>query len=675
MHSAPEPKKPKVDGKRASEDATAAYNAMNGGLVGMGTDEAALFKALENKSPAQMATLKAAYQDHYHRDLGADLANELSGTDLTRAQALVSCDAAAAGAAAINQALGTVTNDNQAIYDALSNKSPRELQALEASYQREYGTSLESALKNGMSGDKLARAQALLAGDHVASEAAELSYAIRGSGTDETTVMKVLADKTPEQIAGLRAEFKKQGRNLDLELELDLSGPELRQAKALLGGTALTRAEKADKTGSQPANAATLKFRALADAAILEGALGANGGGARTVERTLSGKSKQELLAIADAYRTTTGRQLEKDLGAELVSGELTHAMELLRGEGDAPASLLRRALADAGTDEAAVKAVLEGKTKTEIADLAKDYQRRYGEDLKGRLESELSGRDLFDVRQLLEGEPTSVTEALGRLNARRDFERAGGANAVARVALDAMSDAGGLLDGTVDRANTFYRAALAENAAAGLAAELNPSQEAELSRLIGYGSSDVSGYRDARDTASEVAGNVAATAAAVGVTVATAGAAAPVVVGAYAAAAAGTASVVAKGAFEGAGYSAGAALQDGAVGAVEGALSVATLGGAAVATGAKTVAKAAAITSTQVGTNATSRVLGREAVEAIEKSLVGRVAASTKGGAALTHEDMLKLQMSSQRLRELKDILKVKDIDADVIAMARGSR
>src|SRR6185436_15985070 len=139
-------------------------------------------------------------------------------------------------------------------------------------------------------------------------------------------------------------------------------------------------------------------------------------------------------------------------------------------------------------------------------------------------------------------------SEALQLMNDRWKYERAGGWNAVANVAMDSVSESGKLLDDTIDRANSFYRNAMAENQAAGLGDQLTPAQQQELGKLIGYSVGDVEGYRGARDTAGEIAGNVATTAAAVGVTLATGGVAAPMI-------AAGAARIIAKGALAGESY------------------------------------------------------------------------------------------------------------------------
>ena len=117
------PAKPQPKPYDPNKDSNALYKAMHGGITGWGTDESALFKALEGKSPEQIDKLKANYKDHYGKDLTADLKKELSGKDLQRAEALMKGNQSAADATAIQQSVGTLWNDNKQIQQTLTGKT------------------------------------------------------------------------------------------------------------------------------------------------------------------------------------------------------------------------------------------------------------------------------------------------------------------------------------------------------------------------------------------------------------------------------------------------------------------------------------------------------------------------------------------------------------------------
>ena len=89
------PARPKVDPDARAKE---AYEAMNGGVWGLGTDEDRLFKALDGLSPEETKSVKAAYKEHYDRDMTKDVSSELSGTELKRARSLMRGDKHAATA-------------------------------------------------------------------------------------------------------------------------------------------------------------------------------------------------------------------------------------------------------------------------------------------------------------------------------------------------------------------------------------------------------------------------------------------------------------------------------------------------------------------------------------------------------------------------------------------------
>jgi hypothetical protein len=72
-------------------DHNALAEAIHTAVEGIGTDEAAIFRALEqlNRDPAEVDRLKAAYQGRFGEDLLAALDSELSGEELQHARFLL----------------------------------------------------------------------------------------------------------------------------------------------------------------------------------------------------------------------------------------------------------------------------------------------------------------------------------------------------------------------------------------------------------------------------------------------------------------------------------------------------------------------------------------------------------------------------------------------------------
>lgn len=550
-----QPPPPRYDG---SADAAALHTAMKGGLFGAGTDEGAIFRVLQNKTPDQIASIRRAYQDHYKSNLDVDLKGELSGLELTRAQKLMSGDQAGANADGLRHAMSGLRTDKAEVQEILSSQTAEQTAATAQRFQQDTGRGLNGELGRNLSGAHRDEAQAALAGNKVAQSVAALRKAMDGAGTDEAAIFQELQGKTPAELQAIKAEFAKSGRSLEGALGAELSGTDFAKAKALLSGAPQARVDALD----------------------MKAALGGVMADRAEVERLLDGATPQQRRAMATEYKALTGKDLRTELGR--LSGNFAEKATTLFDKGSlSDAERLHFALAGAGTDEDAVKSVLSGKSKQELAAITADYQKRYKRDLAADLGGELSGREAFDAQLDLQGAPQTAQEALQRANARREYERGGVLNLPSRALMDLVSDKGARLDQNTQRANDFYNSALAENQANGLPASLTPAQEQRLGQLLGYAGQDVASYREAKDTASEAAATVATTAAVIGVSVATAGTATPLAVAGMAAAAGAGARVVTKAAIDGKGYGLEEAATDGLVGAVDGATAGLAAGGA----------------------------------------------------------------------------------------------
>jgi hypothetical protein len=202
-------------GFNAFSIASQAYAAMHGGLTGWGTDEEQLFAALGGLTKLQGAALRKCYAVRYSRNLDADIADELSGTEKKRAQAQLSGDQARADAAALREAMhGGLTGwgtDEAEIHKVLRGKSEAERQAIIAAYEQEYGVSLDADLKSEMEDDDLDRANAYLEGNVGLGDAIAIHDAMEGGwffglGTDEKGIEKVYTDIRAEVAAQAQRE-------------------------------------------------------------------------------------------------------------------------------------------------------------------------------------------------------------------------------------------------------------------------------------------------------------------------------------------------------------------------------------------------------------------------------------------------------------------------------------
>ena len=256
-----------------------------------------------------------------------------------------------------------------------------------------------------------------------------------------------------------------------------------------------------------------------------------------------TGKDAQQIQKLATSYERQYGQSLRGRVLEETEGAEQDELLSLLDhgqdGGGEVgrerDAARLKQALDGAGTDEASVRQILQGKSKDEIDALARAYQERYGEDLRARLDDELGGREQVELLDRLRSRPYSS----------RGPRRGGGTPAPAARATGDRTEfrypslTGGVQDlikGESDEGRLDRNVERAEQAAAG-------GDQARAGQLLGYAEGDLDSLQKAKDSAADAAATGAAVVASTGVVVLTAGTATPLVVAAEAALAGGAAS------------------------------------------------------------------------------------------------------------------------------------
>lgn len=196
-------------GMRASEVASEVYWATEQ----WGTDESRIYTALSNLTPLRATAARKYYRMKGWGDMDAELRDELSGAELTRAEAQMSGDQALADAAALREAISGAGTDEDTIMQVLRNKSPEEQKAIIEAYKREYGDDLDADLKDDLGGHDLMRAEALRSGDVMQADAIALDQSMHGGfwggafGGDKDKVEGVYSQMRQE----VEAEASKQG--------------------------------------------------------------------------------------------------------------------------------------------------------------------------------------------------------------------------------------------------------------------------------------------------------------------------------------------------------------------------------------------------------------------------------------------------------------------------------
>jgi hypothetical protein len=136
----------------------------------------------------------------------------------------------------LHRAMDRVGTDEAAIFAALAGRTVDERRAISAAYERIAGHTLEYALRDELSGTDLTRALRLL-NQGMLEPADELYLAMRGAGTDEDTVFRVLDALAGDEpaIRAMEASYRSRYGDLITHLRGDLTAGEYERAIAVLG--------------------------------------------------------------------------------------------------------------------------------------------------------------------------------------------------------------------------------------------------------------------------------------------------------------------------------------------------------------------------------------------------------------------------------------------------------
>ncbi|XP_021039692.1 annexin A13 [Mus caroli] len=215
----------------ADRDAKKLYKACKG----MGTDEAAIIEVLSSRTSEERQQIKQKYKEKYGKDLEEVLKSELSGNFEKTALALLDRPNEYA-ARQLRKAMKGIGTNEAMLIEILCTRSNKEIVAIKEAYQRLFGRSLESDVKDDTSGNLRKILVSLLQASRdeedtvdkelAGQDAKDLYDAGEGRwGTDELAFNEVLAKRSYKQ---LRATFQAYqilvGKDMEETIEEEASG-------------------------------------------------------------------------------------------------------------------------------------------------------------------------------------------------------------------------------------------------------------------------------------------------------------------------------------------------------------------------------------------------------------------------------------------------------------------
>ncbi|XP_066520849.1 annexin A5-like isoform X2 [Hoplias malabaricus] len=243
----------------ANSDAETLFKAMKG----LGTDEATILKLLISRSNAQRQQIKAAYKTLHGKDLVSDLKSELGGKFETLIVALMETPVMfdvtslrhaikASRQQGVQEA--TIQSDAQALFNAgekkfgtdedqfitiLGNRSPEHLRRVFDAYKKLSGFEIEQSIERETSGGLQHVLLAVVkCARSVPAYFAECLYkSLKGAGTDDATLIRIMVSRSEIDLLDIRAAFRKSfATSLHKIIQNDTSGDYCKALLLLCGG-------------------------------------------------------------------------------------------------------------------------------------------------------------------------------------------------------------------------------------------------------------------------------------------------------------------------------------------------------------------------------------------------------------------------------------------------------
>uniref|UniRef100_A0A667YVL3 Annexin n=1 Tax=Myripristis murdjan TaxID=586833 RepID=A0A667YVL3_9TELE len=207
-------------------DVTSLRNA----IKGAGTDEKVLVEILASRTAQQVKDIVAAYREEYDDSLEEDIAGDTSG-HFKRLLVILLQALFKAG----EQKFGT---DEQQFITILGNRSAEHLRKVFDAYMKLSGYEIEESIQRETSGSlrDLLLAVVKCARSVPAYFAETLYYSMKGAGTDDQTLIRVMVTRSEVDMLDIRSEFRKISPKSLHAMIMGDTGGDYRKALLLLCG-------------------------------------------------------------------------------------------------------------------------------------------------------------------------------------------------------------------------------------------------------------------------------------------------------------------------------------------------------------------------------------------------------------------------------------------------------
>ena len=290
---------------------------------------------------------------------------------------------AQADADALKKAFKGLGCDKKTIIDITVNRTFAQRQQIKEAYKAAYGRDLMKDFKSELHSHLEDGIMALFT-DPIEYDADELRAAMKGLGTNEDTLIEIIASRPPHILKAIIAKFKeKYNRDLEKDVKSETSGT-LR--KLLIALLQCSRSVNTNPNQAQCAAIAQEIYNAG------EKKLGTDESIFNKYFCTLS---PHELAAVSREYHKLTGHTILQAIDKEF-HGDSKKTLRTIVYATLSPseyfATRVRDAVKGLGTKDHLLIRVLVSRSETDMPQIKQYYKQLYGKDMVADIKSDISG-------------------------------------------------------------------------------------------------------------------------------------------------------------------------------------------------------------------------------------------------------------------------------------------
>ena len=291
----------------------------------------------------------------------------------------------------MRKAMEGVGTDEKALIEITIKRNNKQRLKIRQAYKAMYGRDLMDDLKSELSGDYRKTMLALFT-DPIEYDADSLYEATKGLGTDEDTLIEILASRPGWYINRIKKKYKeKYKKELEEDVYGDTSGSFRKLLVSLIQGNRSTN-QTPDKDECE--RIAKELYKAGEDKV---------GTDESVFNKYFSLSSPHELLVIAREYHKLSGNLLTKAIDKEF-SGDTKKLLNAILYVQISPSEYFAKRIRDAvqglGTNEKILTRVIVTRAEIDLPIMKQYYKQLYGKDMIKDIEDDVSG----DYKRLLLG-------------------------------------------------------------------------------------------------------------------------------------------------------------------------------------------------------------------------------------------------------------------------------